>query len=93
MNHISFRNFHYEAAVGPSEHSYACPCDHRKEIDKERSKKKTEEKEKATVEYLGEKSEEAGGVEQGRGSQGINFQHPQGQLTIREFIEPAGAGS
>lgn len=26
-NHISFRNFHYEADVGPSEHtSYACPC-------------------------------------------------------------------
>lgn len=26
-NHISFQNFHYEAAVDPSEHDNACPCD------------------------------------------------------------------
>lgn len=27
-NHISFQNFHYEAAVDPSEHTgNACPCD------------------------------------------------------------------
>lgn len=28
MNHISFQNFHYEAAVESSEHTGdACPCD------------------------------------------------------------------
>lgn len=28
MNHISFQNFHYQAAVDPSEHTGdACPCD------------------------------------------------------------------
>lgn len=31
-NHISFQNFHYEAAVDPSEHTgKACPCDREKE--------------------------------------------------------------
>jgi hypothetical protein len=41
-NHISFQNFHYEAAVDPSEHTgKACPCDREKEW-RGNEKKKTD---------------------------------------------------
>lgn len=40
-NHISFQNFHYEAAVDPSEHTgRACPCD--REERRGNEKKKTD---------------------------------------------------
>jgi hypothetical protein len=42
-NHISFQNFHYEAAVGPSEQTgKACPCDREKEWRGNEKKKKTD---------------------------------------------------